>query len=63
MSRLELSLTEGVSELSSRFAVKMLFAQFGEVAACWLPPIDARGTEFAYVRFSTETAAEATLTM
>mmetsp|Transcript_13057 Transcript_13057/g.24016 ORF Transcript_13057/g.24016 Transcript_13057/m.24016 type:complete len:207 (-) Transcript_13057:64-684(-) len=61
MSRLELSLTEGVSELSSRFAVKMLFAQFGEVAACWLPPIDARGKEFAYVRFSTETAAEAAL--
>eukprot|EP00403_Amphidinium_massartii_P040981 CAMPEP_0178443272 /NCGR_PEP_ID=MMETSP0689_2-20121128/38775_1 /TAXON_ID=160604 /ORGANISM="Amphidinium massartii, Strain CS-259" /LENGTH=183 /DNA_ID=CAMNT_0020067205 /DNA_START=60 /DNA_END=608 /DNA_ORIENTATION=+ len=61
MARLELSLTDGVSELSSRLAVKMLFTQFGEVAACWLPPIDARGKEFAYVRFNTETAAEAAM--
>lgn len=56
-----LDLTEGITEYSSRISLKMLFGQFGVVSACWIPPLEHRGTERAYVKFGTEAAAKAAL--
>lgn len=39
----------------------MLFGQFGEVTACWIPPLEARRNERAYVKFGTTKAAQAAL--
>ncbi|CAK0789827.1 unnamed protein product [Prorocentrum cordatum] len=47
--------------LDPRLGLKGLFSQFGEVAACWLPPLDKRGKEPAYVKFSRPDAAQAAL--
>uniref|UniRef100_A0A7S1RR79 RRM domain-containing protein n=1 Tax=Alexandrium catenella TaxID=2925 RepID=A0A7S1RR79_ALECA len=56
-----LDLTQGITEYSSRIALKMLFGQFGEVTACWIPPLEHRGSERAYVKFNTAKAAQAAL--
>mmetsp|Transcript_21158 Transcript_21158/g.46654 ORF Transcript_21158/g.46654 Transcript_21158/m.46654 type:complete len:205 (+) Transcript_21158:78-692(+) len=56
-----LNLTSGITEYSSRIALKMLFGQFGEVTACWIPPLEARRNELAYVKFNTAAAAQAAL--
>eukprot|EP00927_Polykrikos_kofoidii_P029662 TRINITY_DN25620_c0_g1_i1.p1 TRINITY_DN25620_c0_g1~~TRINITY_DN25620_c0_g1_i1.p1 ORF type:complete len:211 (-),score=19.90 TRINITY_DN25620_c0_g1_i1:13-645(-) len=61
MSRLALDLIEGITEFSSRMALKMLFGQFGEVTACWVPPLDFRGKEPAYVKFQRAESAQAAL--
>mmetsp|Transcript_146 Transcript_146/g.393 ORF Transcript_146/g.393 Transcript_146/m.393 type:complete len:223 (-) Transcript_146:77-745(-) len=56
-----LDLTHGITEFSSRIALKMLFCQFGEVTACWIPPLEHRNQERAYVKFATNMAAQAAL--
>mmetsp|Transcript_338 Transcript_338/g.1164 ORF Transcript_338/g.1164 Transcript_338/m.1164 type:complete len:222 (-) Transcript_338:87-752(-) len=56
-----LDLTHGITEFSSRIALKMLFAQFGEVTACWIPPLEHRNQERAYVKFATNMAAQGAL--
>lgn len=56
-----LDFTGGITEYSSRIALKMLLSQFGEVTACWIPPLDARKQERAYVKFGTTAAAKAAL--
>merc|ERR550532_2496322 len=61
MARLALDLTQGITEFSSRIALKMMFAQFGEVAACWIPPLENRGKEPAYVKFNRPEAAQSAL--
>ena len=61
MARLALDLTQGITEFSSRIALKMMFAQFGEVSACWIPPLDNRGKEPAYVKFNRPEAAQSAL--
>mmetsp|Transcript_54938 Transcript_54938/g.156372 ORF Transcript_54938/g.156372 Transcript_54938/m.156372 type:complete len:175 (-) Transcript_54938:17-541(-) len=61
MPRVTIDLVEGITEASSRIGLKGLFSQFGEVAACWLPPLDKRGKEPAYVKFSRPDAAQAAL--
>uniref|UniRef100_A0A7S0ZNM7 RRM domain-containing protein n=1 Tax=Noctiluca scintillans TaxID=2966 RepID=A0A7S0ZNM7_NOCSC len=60
-ARVALDLTQGITEFSSRIALKMLFGQFGEVAACWVPPLEKRGKEPAYVKFGTSNAAQLAL--
>mmetsp|Transcript_46675 Transcript_46675/g.99660 ORF Transcript_46675/g.99660 Transcript_46675/m.99660 type:complete len:179 (+) Transcript_46675:143-679(+) len=59
--RLSLDLTEGITEFSSRMSLKMMFAQFGEVQACWIPPLENRGREPAYVKFLKHEAAQVAL--
>ncbi|CAE7208062.1 unnamed protein product [Symbiodinium pilosum] len=54
-----LDLVQGITEYSSRIALKMLFQQFGEVTACWIPPLEHRSNERAYVKFGTTKAAQA----
>ncbi|CAJ1349683.1 unnamed protein product [Effrenium voratum] len=54
-----LDLVQGITEYSSRIALKMLFTQFGEVTACWIPPLEHRTNERAYVKFGTTKAAQA----
>jgi len=56
-----LDLVSGITEYSSRIALKMLFGQFGEVTACWIPPLDSRRNERAYVKFGTTKAAQAAM--
>eukprot|EP00933_Yihiella_yeosuensis_P045714 TRINITY_DN41121_c0_g1_i1.p1 TRINITY_DN41121_c0_g1~~TRINITY_DN41121_c0_g1_i1.p1 ORF type:complete len:241 (-),score=43.91 TRINITY_DN41121_c0_g1_i1:188-910(-) len=56
-----IDLTEGITEYSSRIALKMLFGQFGEVTACWIPPLEHRGSERSYVKFGTTKAAQAAI--
>mmetsp|Transcript_98396 Transcript_98396/g.219720 ORF Transcript_98396/g.219720 Transcript_98396/m.219720 type:complete len:222 (-) Transcript_98396:34-699(-) len=56
-----LDLVGGITEYSSRIALKMLFSQFGEVTACWIPPLDSRSNERSYVKFGTTKAAQAAL--
>jgi hypothetical protein len=38
--------------------LKALFSQFGEVTACWIPPLEDRGKVNAYVKFGSAVAAE-----
>eukprot|EP00930_Biecheleria_cincta_P024656 TRINITY_DN17632_c1_g1_i1.p1 TRINITY_DN17632_c1_g1~~TRINITY_DN17632_c1_g1_i1.p1 ORF type:complete len:236 (+),score=50.13 TRINITY_DN17632_c1_g1_i1:22-708(+) len=54
-----LDLVQGITEHSSRIALKMMFSQFGEVTACWIPPLEHRGNERSYVKFGTTKAAQA----
>lgn len=61
MARVSLDLTSGITEYSSRIALKMMFAQFGEVGACWIPPIENRGKERAFVKFNRPEAAQSAL--
>mmetsp|Transcript_75686 Transcript_75686/g.190355 ORF Transcript_75686/g.190355 Transcript_75686/m.190355 type:complete len:190 (-) Transcript_75686:63-632(-) len=61
MARVALDLTQGITEFSSRIALKMMFAQFGEVSACWIPPLENRGKERAFVKFNRPEAAQAAL--
>jgi len=56
-----LDLVGGITEYSSRIALKNLFAQFGEVTACWIPPLEARRNERAYVKFGTTKAAQSAM--
>lgn len=56
-----LDLTSGVTEFTSRVALKALFGQFGEVTAAWLPPPEHRLTEKSYVKFGSLQAAESAL--
>ncbi|CAK9033032.1 unnamed protein product [Durusdinium trenchii] len=61
MARLALNLTAGITEFSSRMSLKSMFSQFGEVTSCWVPPVEARRKETAWVKFSTSAQAEAAL--
>mmetsp|Transcript_57324 Transcript_57324/g.185729 ORF Transcript_57324/g.185729 Transcript_57324/m.185729 type:complete len:206 (+) Transcript_57324:187-804(+) len=61
MARASLDLTSGITDLSSRIALKMMFAQFGEVSACWIPPLENRVKERAFVKFNRPEAAQAAL--
>eukprot|EP00913_Durusdinium_trenchii_P033962 g31790.t1 len=54
-----LDLVQGITEYSSRIALKMLFTQFEQVTACWIPPLEHRSNERAYVKFGTTKAAQA----
>ena len=38
-----------------------MFSQFGEVTSCWVPPVEARRKETAWVKFQTSAQAEAAL--
>lgn len=55
----ELEVTEGITEHSSRVALKGVFQNFGDVIACWVPPIDRRHLDNASVRFGAAPSAEA----
>lgn len=55
----ELEITEGITEHSSRVALKGVFQNFGDVVACWVPPIDRRAVDKASVRFGNAASAEA----
>mmetsp|Transcript_58458 Transcript_58458/g.189372 ORF Transcript_58458/g.189372 Transcript_58458/m.189372 type:complete len:189 (+) Transcript_58458:128-694(+) len=55
----ELEVTEGITEHSSRVALKGVFQNFGDVVACWVPPIDRRHVDRASVRFGNAASAEA----
>ncbi|CAE8608454.1 unnamed protein product, partial [Polarella glacialis] len=59
--KLALNLTEGITQMSSRISLKMMFAQFGEVTSCWVPPLENRGKETAWVKFDKPGAAQAAL--
>mmetsp|Transcript_42901 Transcript_42901/g.98432 ORF Transcript_42901/g.98432 Transcript_42901/m.98432 type:complete len:638 (-) Transcript_42901:109-2022(-) len=59
MSGLTLEITEGITEHANRVALKGVFAAFGDVLACWVPPIDRRGLDNASVRFANAQSAEA----
>ncbi|CAJ1354916.1 unnamed protein product [Effrenium voratum] len=61
MARLALNLTQGITEFSSRMSLKSMFSQFGEVTSCWVPPVEARRKETAWVKFQTAAQAEAAL--
>eukprot|EP00411_Alexandrium_monilatum_P059832 CAMPEP_0175509002 /NCGR_PEP_ID=MMETSP0096-20121207/10656_1 /TAXON_ID=311494 /ORGANISM="Alexandrium monilatum, Strain CCMP3105" /LENGTH=726 /DNA_ID=CAMNT_0016811149 /DNA_START=44 /DNA_END=2225 /DNA_ORIENTATION=- len=58
----ELEVTDGITEHSSRVALKGVFQNFGDVVACWVPPIDRRGVDRASVRFGNAASAEAAKT-
>jgi len=58
-SSLTLEIYEGITEHANRVALKGVFSAFGDVLACWVPPIDRRGVDHASVRFATAIAAEA----
>jgi len=62
MKGVELEVTDGITEHSSRVALKGVFSNFGDVVACWVPPIDRRATDKASVRFGTAASAEAAKT-
>jgi len=54
-----LSLVQGITDFSKRVHVKDLFEKFGELHACWLPPVGRRcGGEFGYIKFKRESSAE-----
>jgi len=55
----ELEVTDGITEHSSRVALKGVFQNFGDVIACWVPPIDRRHLDNASVRFGAAPSAEA----
>lgn len=55
----ELEVTDGITEHSSRVALKGVFQNFGDVVACWVPPIDRRHVDKASVRFGNAASAEA----
>lgn len=55
----ELEVVEGITEHSSRVALKGVFQNFGDVVACWVPPIDRRHCDRASVRFGNAASAEA----
>lgn len=55
----ELEVTGGITEHSSRVALKGVFQNFGDVVACWVPPIDRRHVDKASVRFGNASSAEA----
>merc|ERR1711920_1118923 len=46
---------------TGRTALLQLFQQFGKINACWLPPVDFRDAERAYVKFATVSAAQAAM--
>eukprot|EP00401_Gymnodinium_catenatum_P043631 CAMPEP_0117528370 /NCGR_PEP_ID=MMETSP0784-20121206/37278_1 /TAXON_ID=39447 /ORGANISM="" /LENGTH=229 /DNA_ID=CAMNT_0005324651 /DNA_START=154 /DNA_END=841 /DNA_ORIENTATION=+ len=52
-----LNIISGITEYTSRIELKNVFGQFGEVTACWLPPMDHR-ERGAYVKFGSTRAAE-----
>jgi len=56
-----LEIIAGITENANRVALKGVFANFGDVLACWVPPVDRRATDAASVRFSQPAAAEAAL--
>lgn len=55
---LTLEIIEGITEHANRVALKGVFSAFGDVLACWVPPIDRRGVDAASVRFATAESAE-----
>merc|ERR1712217_631425 len=52
---------EGINQYTGRTALIQLFQQFGKINACWLPPVEFRDVERAYVKFGTESAAQAAM--
>eukprot|EP00747_Dinoflagellata_sp_TGD_P167755 gnl/TRDRNA2_/TRDRNA2_192790_c0_seq1.p1 gnl/TRDRNA2_/TRDRNA2_192790_c0~~gnl/TRDRNA2_/TRDRNA2_192790_c0_seq1.p1 ORF type:complete len:628 (-),score=172.71 gnl/TRDRNA2_/TRDRNA2_192790_c0_seq1:59-1942(-) len=59
---LTLEIVEGITEHSNRVALKGVFSAFGDVLACWVPPIDRREIDCASVRFALQPSAEAAKT-
>merc|ERR1719478_2067092 len=55
---LTLEICDGITEHANRVALKGVFSAFGDVLACWVPPIDRRGVDAASVRFATAESAE-----
>jgi len=55
---LTLEITEGITEHANRVALKGVFSAFGDVLACWVPPIDRRHVDAASVRFAVAESAE-----
>mmetsp|Transcript_53096 Transcript_53096/g.84472 ORF Transcript_53096/g.84472 Transcript_53096/m.84472 type:complete len:208 (+) Transcript_53096:166-789(+) len=55
---LTLEITDGITEHANRVALKGVFSAFGDVLACWVPPIDRRGVDNASVRFAVAQSAE-----
>mmetsp|Transcript_98439 Transcript_98439/g.175318 ORF Transcript_98439/g.175318 Transcript_98439/m.175318 type:complete len:646 (-) Transcript_98439:203-2140(-) len=55
----ELEVSDGITEHSSRVALKGVFQNFGDVVSCWVPPVDRRGNDKASVRFANTESAEA----
>mmetsp|Transcript_88317 Transcript_88317/g.152915 ORF Transcript_88317/g.152915 Transcript_88317/m.152915 type:complete len:665 (-) Transcript_88317:47-2041(-) len=55
---LTLEITGGITEHANRVALKGVFSAFGDVLACWVPPIDRRGVDNASVRFAQAQAAD-----
>lgn len=56
---LTLEIEEGITEHANRVALKGVFSAFGDVLACWVPPIDRRLVDNASVRFAAAQSAEA----
>jgi len=54
-----INLTHGVNDFTKRVHVKDLFEQFGEISACWLPPVGHRHQEYGYIKFKREASAQA----
>merc|ERR1712194_490714 len=52
---------EGINQYTGRTALIQLFQQFGKINACWLPPVEFRDVERAYVKFATASAAQAAM--
>lgn len=52
---------EGINQYTGRTALIQLFQQFGKINACWLPPVEFRDVERAYVKFGTVSAAQAAM--
>jgi len=55
---LTIEICEGITEHANRVALKGVFSAFGDVLACWVPPIDRRGVDSASVRFAAAESAE-----
>jgi len=55
---LTLEICDGITEHANRVALKGVFSAFGDVLACWVPPIDRRHVDAASVRFAAAESAE-----
>ena len=54
---MELEITAGIDELTTRAQVREIFEQFGQVASCILPQIDARDRAPGFVCFVEDSSA------
>jgi len=56
-----IDITNGLTEYCNRVGLKSVMSRFGEVDACWIPPVWDRSREAAYVKFKSAEAADAAL--